>query len=102
MSLMPAGDEDRAVLVEAAEVAGVQEAVGGERVGVERAVDVAAHHLRALHDDLALLARRHLVALAVDELHGHAVVGRALGERASTSSGASMSVCDTIGASVMP
>ncbi len=52
--LDPAGDEDRAVLVEAAEVAGVQEAVGGERVRVERAVDVAPHHLRALHDDLAL------------------------------------------------
>ena len=33
--LDPAGDEDRAVRVEAAEVAGVQEAVGGERVGVE-------------------------------------------------------------------
>ena len=33
--LDPAGDEDRAVRVEAAEVAGVQEAVGGERVRVE-------------------------------------------------------------------
>ena len=90
--LDPAGDEDRAVRVEAAEVAGVQEPVGGERVGVERAVDVAAHHLRALHDDLALLAAADLVAVAVDELDRHAVVGPALGERASTSSWSSMSV----------
>src|SRR5258708_2693048 len=36
-----AGDEDRAVLVEAPEVTGAQEPVVGERVAVERAVDVA-------------------------------------------------------------
>ena len=52
-----AGDDDRAVLVEARHVAGVQPAVGGERVRVERAVDVAAHHLRAFHDELAVVER---------------------------------------------
>ena len=35
--LEAAGDDDGAVLVEARQVAGVEEAVGGERVGVERA-----------------------------------------------------------------
>ena len=89
-----AGDDDRAVLVEARHVAGVQPAVVGERVGVERAVDVAAHHLRALHHELAVVERPCIVDATASRV--------AFAARASTSSGASMSVCETIGASVMP
>ena len=45
--LEPAGDDQVAVGVETAEVAGVEEAVGVEGVGVERRVDVAHEQLRA-------------------------------------------------------
>ena len=62
--LLDAVDEhDVAVVVGAADVAGVQPAVGVDRGGGRlRVVEVAAHDLRPAHADLALLARAELVA----------------------------------------
>ena len=57
--LEPVDEEDAPVLVDVAEVAGVQPAVGvdGRGRGV-RVVAVARHQLRAAHPQLAVLARR--------------------------------------------
>ena len=90
-----AGDDHRAVLVEARHVTGVQPAVVGERAGVERRVDVAAHDLRPLHDELTVVEHLELdaggggalpgalravgrvdVGLRHDRRFGHAVAGR--------------------------
>ena len=61
--LDPVDDEPPAVLVDHADVAGVQPAVGvDEGVGLLLPAEVALHPLRAADPDLALLARADVLA----------------------------------------
>ena len=61
--LDPVDDPQRAVLLDAGDVAGVQPAVGVDRLrGRLRVVEVALHHLRAADQELARLARRRVLA----------------------------------------
>ena len=56
--LEPPGDDQVPPVVESAQVAGAEEAVGVEGLDVEQGVEVPAHHLRSPGADLALLPRR--------------------------------------------
>src|SRR5579875_2864906 len=70
--LLAVDDEEVAVLVDPAHVAGVQPAVDdGLRRGL-RPLPVAAHHVVALDHDLADLADGHLGTVVVDDLHLYA------------------------------
>ncbi|MCY1504929.1 hypothetical protein D9M68_391170 [compost metagenome] len=73
-------DEDEAVLVHVAHVAGAKEAVEGGAVGRGLGlVPVALHHVGALDAHLALLARRHVArgVFEVEHLDDHARVRNA-------------------------
>jgi hypothetical protein len=69
--LLAIGDEQIAILVEVADVAGVQPAAAqglGRRL---RLVPVALHHDVAAYHDLAELAGRARLVLVVDDAHAH-------------------------------
>src|SRR6202048_1552653 len=65
--LDPIDDEDVAVLVHPAAVAGVHPPVTDRCGGVVGAVPVAEHHVVAARDDLADLAAWYLVAVGIDD-----------------------------------
>ena len=67
--LLAVDDEEVAVLVDLAHVAGVQPAVADRLGGRVLALPVALHHVVAPDHDLADLALRDLVAVVVDDLH---------------------------------
>src|SRR2546423_12032141 len=68
--LLAIDDEDVALVVAAADVAGVEPAVADDVGGVLRLVPVAPHHLRAAHADLTHLAigERPRTGLQIHEL----------------------------------
>jgi hypothetical protein len=85
--LLAVDDLEVAALVDHADVAGAEEAVGGHHLGgLVGALPVAGHHLRAADGDLARRAQGHLVAVVVEQAmlgagHGQAdvaAVGRAV------------------------
>src|SRR5205823_10259263 len=76
--LPPAGDAEEPAVVEDPEVAGAEEAVGGER-DVERGVEVADAELRAVRLDLPLDTGRDGPSRVVDEPRGAAGGGAAVG-----------------------
>ena len=65
--LGPVDEHQVTVLVEPADVTGVQPAVDDRRRGLLGPVEVATHDVRALDHDLAGLAVGHRVARRVDE-----------------------------------
>ncbi len=66
--LRPADDAQAPGVVDHAEVAGAQPAVGRQRLrGRLGIVEVVRHDAAAAQQDLAGLARRHVAALAVDD-----------------------------------
>ena len=77
--LLAAGDAEIAVRVDHAEVAATEEAVGGERLGLQSRVDVADAHLGTEDEDLALAPRGQIAAVLVDDAATptghHAAVG---------------------------
>ena len=70
--LDPTGHAHVAVGVDDPEVAGAEPAVGVERGGVERGVDVPEEALRTAEPELALLAGRALPLVAGDHADAHA------------------------------
>ena len=66
--LLAVGDEEEAVVVDVADVAGVQPAVAHGVRGRLGLVPVAGHDERAVHRHLAGLTGRHLVAVGVADL----------------------------------
>ena len=76
--LEPVGDVEVAVCVHYADVAGVQPAVGVDRLGrLVGIVEIADHHVVAAYHHLAGLAPWHLVAVSVDDQHLDVVDGAA-------------------------
>src|SRR5690606_33193274 len=64
--LLAVDDLDEAALVHEAHVAGLEEAVPGERLGrLVRPLPVAGHYLRPADADFADLADRHVLAVVV-------------------------------------
>ena len=74
--LLAVDDEEEAVLVDLAEVAGVEPAVADRLLGGVRAAEVALHDVVALDGDLADLAGGDLVVVVVDDPHLDAVDGQ--------------------------
>ncbi len=78
--LQAAGDEDIAGLVHASEIAGPEPAIGSQRLGSGlRIPEIAVHHVRSAHQNLALRAPGHLALIIVgdDDLVAEGDAGRA-------------------------
>src|SRR6185312_2545678 len=82
-----AGNPEKAVLIEAPEIAGIDPVAVNERALVMRVVEIAAEHAGARHDhdaDLVCRAVAHQAILGVEFDDAHAAVGQGQADGAET------------------